>query len=96
MLYICIFLIDYKIQERLRALSHRIGREHNNRRSLLEPQAGSGGSADKHELEDNDVAKLEYRVEYAEIQQQIEEHKQSVDHNTMSASLAESELSKLS
>lgn len=27
------------MQERLRALSHRIGREHNNRRSLLEPQA---------------------------------------------------------
>jgi len=29
-------------QERLRTLSHRIGREHNNRRSLLEPPTVTG------------------------------------------------------
>lgn len=95
MYYICIFLINYKLQERLRALSHRIGREHNNRRSLLEPQTGAGGAADKPELED-DVNKLEYRIEDTEIQQQIEEHKQFVDYTAINASQAESELSKLS
>ncbi|XP_060847463.1 uncharacterized protein LOC132927027 [Rhopalosiphum padi] len=39
-------------QERLRALSHRIGREHNNRRSLLEPQAVVIGVEDELELEE--------------------------------------------
>ncbi|KAE9543362.1 hypothetical protein AGLY_002162 [Aphis glycines] len=39
-------------QERLRALSHRIGREHNNRRSLLEPQTVVTGVEDELELEE--------------------------------------------
>jgi hypothetical protein len=39
-------------QERLRALSHRIGREHNNRRSLLEPQAVVIGVENELELEE--------------------------------------------
>jgi len=39
-------------QERLRALSHRIGREHNNRRSLLEPSTITG-TPGKLSLEDS-------------------------------------------
>jgi len=41
-----------KTQERLRTLSHRIGREHNNRRSLLEPPIVTG-TPEKLELVDN-------------------------------------------
>jgi len=50
-MYFCLFTILIR-QERLRALSHRIGREHNNRRSLLEPQAVVIGVEDELELEE--------------------------------------------
>lgn len=51
-MYFCLFTMLIK-QERLRALSHRIGREHNNRRSLLEPQAVVIDVADELELEED-------------------------------------------
>ncbi|KAL4134751.1 hypothetical protein QTP88_006467 [Uroleucon formosanum] len=61
-------------QERLRALSHRIGREHNNRRSLLEPQAVVIDVADELELEvDNE--KINYDVE------EINDNKEKVQPN---------------
>lgn len=45
---------DYLLQERLRVLSHRIGREHNNRRSLLEPSTViPGTTVEEPELENN-------------------------------------------
>jgi len=48
-------------QERLRALSHRIGREHNNRRSLLEPQAVVIGVEDELELEEENDGEEEVK-----------------------------------
>lgn len=61
-------------QERLRALSHRIGREHNNRRSLLEPQAVVIDVADELELEE-DNEKINYDVE------EINDNKEKVQPN---------------
>lgn len=43
-------------------LSHRIGREHNNRRSLLEPQTVSTSvTAEKSKLEDENLEEMNFK-----------------------------------
>lgn len=68
-----------KKQERLRALSHRIGREHNNRRSLLEPPAVVTNVSEEFELDlddDKGLGKVE------ELNVNKKENKNSEDSDT--------------
>jgi len=87
-------------QERLRALSHRIGREHNNRRSLLEPQIVVTNVTEKSKLEeDADNNKLE-EIEGNEENQQLpnyekEEPQHLMDDVTRTISQSESETPSL-
>lgn len=74
-----------KKQERLRALSHRIGREHNNRRSLLEPPAVVTNVSEEFELEldydkveENNSNKNENKNS-EDSDTDVEEHQLSVD-----------------
>jgi len=68
-------------QERLRALSHRIGREHNNRRSLLEPQAVVIDVADELELEEENEKMNDYIGEINDNKEKVEPNKNLTDFN---------------
>lgn len=71
----------------MRALSHRIGREHNNRRSLLEPPTVTGTS-EKLEL-DNCVDKLKDE-DFKKLLIQDTEAKQDVENVDCGRSFEES------
>lgn len=68
-------------QERLRALSHRIGREHNNRRSLLEPQAVVIDVADELELEEENEKMNDDVGEINDNKEKVQPNKNLTDSN---------------
>lgn len=68
-------------QERLRALSHRIGREHNNRRSLLEPQAVVIDAADELELEEDNEKMNDDVEEVNDNKEKVQPNKNLADSN---------------
>lgn len=68
-------------QERLRALSHRIGREHNNRRSLLEPQAVVIGVADELGLEEENEKVNDDVGEINDNKEEVQPNKNLTDSN---------------
>lgn len=68
-------------QERLRALSHRIGREHNNRRSLLEPQAVVIDVADELELEKENEKENYETEEVNDNKKEVQPNKNLTDSN---------------
>lgn len=79
-MYFCLFIMLIT-QERLRALSHRIGREHNNRRSLLEPQTVVTGVEDELELEEENEKENDGEEEVKDNNEKDQPKEHLIDSN---------------